>query len=333
MSFFCINNNKKGEFETMNEIVNMSKERFTKYCEDNAAFEENISRIINHYFLLLGNKANILQEREFNNEIEEKTFKNNVKRFETLFPAAVKNAFLKGYQLCLEFIHHPETQIPENLYTDPNFIKDIPFALANASEYELYEIIRTDETQEFSVFAIRTYEGIRPLLEQVFCEVAFTGAEYAFEHERLEKGLELKKGNITSLTKVPVDRLFAITPSVNGVVVHAEQHCEIWNLNWNSKVTIDNPFVELAEVTFIHQTKDRIQKNIEDGVLYYSILYFGTPLHEIQDRLEIRVKLNSDFGAPRTMDQVEIKYILNEIIGKVHLQAQIPIENMILIQR
>ncbi|MED2794845.1 hypothetical protein P4256_24555 [Bacillus wiedmannii] len=317
----------------MNEIVNMSKERFTKYCEDNAVFEENISRIINHYFLLLGNKANILQEREFNNEIEEKTFKNNVKRFETLFPAAVKNAFLKGYQLCLEFIHHPETQIPENLYTDPNFIKDIPFALANASEYELYEIIRTDETQEFSVFAIRTYEGIRPLLEQVFCEVAYSGAEYAFEHERLERGFELVKGDTTLLTKVPVDRFFSITPSVNGVVVHAEEHCEIWTLNWNSKVTIDNPFIEVAEVTFIHQTKDMIQKNIEDGVLYYSFLYLDTPLHEIQDRLEIRLKLNSDFGAPRPMEQVEMEYILNEIIGKVHLQAQIPIENMILIQR
>ncbi|EJR80155.1 hypothetical protein [Bacillus cereus] len=317
----------------MNEIVNMSKERFTKYCEDNAAFEENISCIINHYFLLLGNKANILQEREFNNEIEEKTFKNNVKRFETLFPAAVKNAFLKGYQLCLEFIHHPETQIPETLYTDPNFIKDIPFALTNASEYELYEIIRTDETQEFSVFAIRTYEGIRPLLEQVFCEVAYSGAEYAFEHERLEKGFELVKGDTTLLTKVPVDRFFSITPSVNGVVVHAEEYCEIWTLNWNSKVTIDNPFIEVAEVTFIHQTKDMIQKNIEDGVLYYSFLYLDTPLHEIQDRLEIRVKLNSDFGAPRSMEQVEMEYILNEIIGKVHLQAQIPIENMILIQR
>lgn len=333
MSFFCINNNKKGEFEAMKEIVNMSKERFTKYCEDNAAFEEDISRIINHYFLLLGNKANILQDREFNNEIEEKTFKNNVKRFETLFPAAVKNAFLKGYQLCLEFIHHPETQIPENLYTDPNFIKDIPFALANASEYELYEIIRTDETQEFSVFAIRTYEGIRPLLEQVFCEIAYAGAECAFEHERLEKGFKLEKGDSTPLTKVPVDRLFSITPSVNGVVVHAEEHCEIWDLNWNSKVTIDNPFIELAEVTFIHQTKDMIQKNIENGVLYYSILYLDTPLHEIQDRLEIRVKLNSDFGAPRPIEQVEMEYILNEIIGKVHLQAQIPIENMILIQR
>ncbi|MFJ8219868.1 hypothetical protein [Bacillus cereus] len=317
----------------MNEIVSMSKERFTKYCEDNTAFEENISRIINHYFLLLGNKANILQEREFNNEIEEKTFKNNVKRFETLFPAGVKNAFLKGYQLCLEFIHHPETQIPETLYTDPNFIKDIPFALANASEFELYEIIRTDETQEFSVFAIRTYEGIRPLLEQVFCEIAYAGAECAFEHERLEKGFELDKGNSTSLTKVPVNRLFSITPSVNGVVVHADEHCEIWNLNWNSKVTIDNPFIELAEVTFIHQTKDMIRKNIEDGVLYYSALYLGTPLHEIQDRLEIRVKLNSDFGAPRPMEQVEMEYILNEIIGKVHLQAQIPVENMILIQR
>ncbi|PFA63832.1 hypothetical protein [Bacillus cereus] len=317
----------------MNEIVNMSKERFTKYCEDNATFEENISRIINHYFLLLGNKANILQEREFNNEIEEKTFKNNVKRFETLFPAAVKNAFLKGYQLCLEFIQHPETQIPENLYTDPNFIKDIPFALANASEYELYEIIRTDETQEFSVFAIRTYEGIRPLLEQVFCEVAYSGAEYAFEHERLERGFELVKGDTTLLTKVPVDRFFSITPSVNGVVVHAEEYCEIWTLNWNSKVTIDNPFIEVAEVTFIHQTKDMIQKNIEDGVLYYSFLYLDTPLHEIQDRLEIRVKLNSDFGAPRPMEQVELQYILNEIIGMVHLQAQIPIENMILIQR
>lgn len=317
----------------MNEIVNMSKARFTKYCEGNAAFEENISCIINHYFLLLGNKANILQEREFNNEIEEKTFKNNVKRFETLFPAAVKNAFLKGYQLCLEFIHHPETKIPENLYTDPNFIKDIPFALANASEYELYEIIRTDETQEFSVFAIRTYEGIRPLLEQVFCEVAYSGAEYAFEHERLERGFELVKGDTTLLTKVPVDRFFSITPSVNGVVVHAEEHSEIWTLNWNSKVTIDNPFIEVAEVTFIHQTKDMIQKNIEDGVLYYSFLYLDTPLHEIQDRLEIRVKLNSDFGAPRSMEQVEMEYILNEIIGKVHLQAQIPIENMILIQR
>ncbi|MED2187018.1 hypothetical protein, partial [Bacillus wiedmannii] len=270
---------------------------------------------------------------EFNNEVEEQKFKNNVKRFETLFPAAAKNAFLKGYQLCLEFIHHPETQIPDNLYTDPNFIKDIPFALASASEFELYEIIRTDETQEFCVFAIRTYEGIRPLLEQVFCEIAFAGAECAFEHERWEKGFELEKGDITSLTKAPVDRLFAITPSINGVVVHAEEHCEIWNLNWNSKVTIDDPFIEVAEVTFIHQTKDMIQKNIEDGVLYYSILYLDTPLHEIQDRLEIRVKLSSDFGAPRPMEQVEMEYILNEIVGKVHLQAQIPIENMILIQR
>ncbi|HFJ9442422.1 MULTISPECIES: hypothetical protein [Bacillus] len=317
----------------MKEIVNLSKKRFTKYCEDNTTFEESINRMINHYFLQLGNRTNILQAREFNNEVEEQKFKNNVKRFETLFPAAAKNAFLKGYQLCLEFIHHPETQIPDNLYTDPNFIKDIPFALANASEFELYEIIRTDETQEFCVFAVRTYEGIHPLLEQVFCEIAFAGAECAFEHERLEKGFELEKGEITSLTKAPIDRLFAITPSINGVVVHAEEYCEIWNLNWNSKVTIDDPFIEVAEVTFIYQTKDMIQKNIEDGVLYYSILYLDTPLHEIQNRLEIRVKLNSDFGAPRPMDQVEMEYILNEIIGKVHLQAQIPIENMILIQR
>lgn len=317
----------------MKEIVNLSKKRFTKYCEDNTTFEESINRMINHYFLQLGNRTNILQAREFNNEVEEQKFKNNVKRFETLFPAAAKNAFLKGYQLCLEFIHHPETQIPDNLYTDPNFIKDIPFALANASEFELYEIIRTDETQEFCVFAVRTYEGIHPLLEQVFCEIAFAGAECAFEHERLEKGFELEKGEITSLTKAPIDRLFAITPSINGVVVHAEEYCEIWNLNWNSKVTIDDPFIEVAEVTFIYQTKDMIQKNIEDGVLYYSILYLDTPLHEIQDRLEIRVKLNSDFGAPRPMEQVEMEYILNEIIGKVHLQAQIPIENMILIQR
>ncbi|EOQ05969.1 hypothetical protein KQ3_05986 [Bacillus cereus B5-2] len=317
----------------MNEIIKLSKKRFTKYCEDNTTFEESINRMINHYFLQLGNRTNILQEREFNNEVEEQKFKNNVKRFETLFPAAAKNAFLKGYQLCLEFIHHPETQIPDTLYTDPNFIKDIPFALANASEFELYEIIRTDETQEFCVFAVRTYEGIHPLLEQIFCEIAFAGAECAFEHERLEKGFELEKGDITSLTKAPVDRLFAITPSINGVVVHAEEHCEIWNLNWNSKVTIDDPFIEVAEVTFIYQTKDMIQKNIEAGVLYYSILYLDTPLHEIQDRLEIRVKINSDFGAPRPMEQVEIEYILNEIIGKVHLQAQIPIENMILIQR
>ncbi|HDR8183812.1 TPA: hypothetical protein QC116_003242 [Bacillus thuringiensis] len=317
----------------MYEIINLSKKRFTKYCEDNTTFEESINRMINHYFLQLGNRTNILQEREFNNEVEEQKFKNNVKRFETLFPAAAKNAFLKGYQLCLEFIHHPETQIPDTLYTDPNFIKDIPFALANASEFELYEIIRTDETQEFCVFAVRTYEGIHPLLEQVFCEIAFAGAECAFEHERLEKGFELEKGDITSLTKAPIDRLFAITPSINGVVVHAEENCEIWNLNWNSKVTIDDPFIEVAEVTFIYQTKDIIQKNIEDGVLYYSILYLDTPLHEIQDRLEIRVKLNSDFGAPRPMEQVEIEYILNEIIGKIHLQAQIPIENMILIQR
>ncbi|TCJ78389.1 UNVERIFIED_ORG: hypothetical protein EDC93_110106 [Bacillus cereus] len=317
----------------MNEIIKLSKKRFTKYCEDNTTFEESINRMINHYFLQLGNRTNILQEREFNNEVEEQKFKNNVKRFETLFPAAAKNAFLKGYQLCLEFIHHPETQIQDTLYTDPNFIKDIPFALANASEFELYEIIRTDETQEFCVFAVRTYEGIHPLLEQLFCEIAFAGAECAFEHERLEKGFELEKGDITSLTKAPVDRLFAITPSINGVVVHAEEHCEIWNLNWNNKVTIDDPFIEVAEVTFIYQTKDMIQKNIEDGVLYYSILYLDTPLHEIQDRLEIRVKLNSDFGAPRPMEQVEIEYILNEIIGKVHLQAQIPIGNMILIQR
>ncbi len=70
-------------------------------------------------------------------------------------------------------------------------------------------------------------------------------------------------------------------------------------------------------------------------MVFYTTAFFILVhlLHEIQDRLEIRVKLNSDFGAPRTMEQVEIEYILNEIIGKVHLEAQIPIENMILIQR
>ncbi len=94
-----------------------------------------------------------------------------------------------------------------------------------------------------------------------------------------KKGIELKKGNSTSLTKVPVDRLFAITPSVNGVVVHAEEHCEIWNLNWNSKVTINDPFIELAEVTFIHQTKRYDSKKILKMVFYTTAFFILVHLY------------------------------------------------------
>lgn len=317
----------------MNEIVNVSTERFTKYCKGNPAFEKHISTLINHYFLLLGNQANILQQREFGNEVEEERFKKDVKRFETLFPAAAKHAFLKGYQLCLEFLNHPETQIPEGLYTDPTFTKDLPYALVNASQYELYELIRTDEAQEFSVFAVRTYEGIRPLMEQIFCEIALSGAELAFDHERMEKGFELKTGSTTLLTKVPVDRLFAVTPSVNGVVVHAEEKCEIWNLYWNSRTVTDNPFIELAEVTFVYHPKELIQQKIQGNVLYYRFLYIDMPLEEIPNRLEIRVKFNSDSHAPRSLEGIEVEYILDQVINKIHQNANIPLENMILIQR
>ncbi|MED2647796.1 hypothetical protein P4213_29200, partial [Bacillus thuringiensis] len=83
----------------MNEIISESKRRFDKYCKDNQVFEERINSLINYYFLLLADRVNILQDREFNNEVEEKQFKSSLKRFETLFPAAAKNAFLKGYQL------------------------------------------------------------------------------------------------------------------------------------------------------------------------------------------------------------------------------------------
>ncbi|PEB54634.1 hypothetical protein COO03_05175 [Bacillus sp. AFS098217] len=315
----------------MNEIVKVSKERFAKYCEGNPKFEKRISTLINHYFLLLGNQANILQQREFNNEVEEERFKKDVKRFETLFPAAAKHAFLKGYQLCLEFLNHPDTQISDSLYEDPNFTKELPYAIDNASQFDLYELIRTDETQEFSVFAVRTYEGIRPLMEQIFREIALTGAELAFEHERMEKGFELKPSIITSLAKVPVDRFFEITPSVNGVVVQTEENSEIWNLFWNSKTTIDNPFIEIAQVIVVYKEKTEIQKCIEENVLYYRCLFENVPLEEIQDRLEIRVKYNLSDAAPRALSGVEIEYLLTEIIQSIHKNANIPLENMILL--
>lgn len=54
--------------------------------------------------------------------------------------------------------------------------------------------------------------------------------------------------------------------------MHAEEHCEIWNLNWNSKVTIDDPFIEVAEVTFIYQTKDMIQKILK--MVFYTTAFF-----------------------------------------------------------
>ncbi|MGR4032788.1 hypothetical protein K7H05_56905, partial [Bacillus sp. ZZQ-131] len=72
----------------MNEIITESKERFEKYCKDNTDFETKIESLINYYFLLIADQANILQDREFGNEIEEKKFKNDLKKFETLFPAA-----------------------------------------------------------------------------------------------------------------------------------------------------------------------------------------------------------------------------------------------------
>ncbi|EJP86386.1 hypothetical protein OCA20_24670 [Bacillus cereus] len=243
----------------MNEIISESKRRFDKYCKDNQVFEERINSLINYYFLLLADRVNILQDREFNNEVEEKQFKSSLKRFETLFPAAAKNAFLKGYQLGLEFFKHPETVIPDSLFTNPNFVQDIPFAIVNAAEFSIYELVRT-------------YEGIKPIMEQVFCEIALFGAEIALEHEREERGLKVVEGKTNTFTNVPVDRLFTITPSVAANVVHANGRCEIWSLNWNTKLTLDNPFIELAQVTIVYKDKTEIKKIFEMD-LYMNKVY------------------------------------------------------------
>ncbi|EOO70420.1 hypothetical protein IIC_04647 [Bacillus cereus VD021] len=315
----------------MNEIIIESKERFAKYCEDNLVFEERINSLINYYFLLLADRVNILQDREFSNEVEEKKFKNDRKRFETLFPAAAKNAFIKGYQLGLEFLRHPETMIPENLFTNPNFVQDIPFAIVNAAEFGIYELVRTDETQEFSVFAVRTYEEIKPLMEQIFSEIALFGAEMALEHESEEKGLKIEGGKTTTLTNVPIDRLFTITPSVTANVVHAEKTCEIWSLNWNVKLTLDSPFVELAQVTIVYKEKTDIQKKLQEGFLYEQSLFGSMPLEEIQDRLEVRVKYNLLDHAPRSLEGFEIESILTEILKKLQVEMKVPFENMVLL--
>ncbi|MEB8855256.1 hypothetical protein P4H06_02135 [Bacillus cereus] len=315
----------------MNEIINESKERFEKYCKDNTDFETKIESLINYYFLLIADQANILQDREFGNEIEEKKFKNDLKKFETLFPAASKNAFLKGYQLGLEFLRHPETVIPDELFTNPNFVQDIPFAIVNAAEFNIYELIRTDETQEFSVFAVRTYEGIKPLMEQIFSEIALYGAEMALEHEREEKGLQIEEGKRTFLTNVPIDRLFTITPSITANVVHAEKQCETWNLNWNAKLTLDNPFVELAQVTIVYKERTNIQKDLQEGFLYEQILFGNMPLEEIQDRFEIRVKYSLLDNAPRNLGGFEIEALLTELLKKLQDETQVPFENMVLL--
>ncbi|AFQ19836.1 hypothetical protein P9133_02235 [Bacillus thuringiensis] len=315
----------------MNEIINESKERFEKYCKENTVFETKIDSLINYYFLLLADRANILQDREFGSEIEEKKFKNDLKKFETLFPAASKNAFLKGYQLGLEFLRHPETVIPDALFTNPNFVQDIPFAIVNAAEFNIYELIRTDETQEFSVFAVRTFEGIKPLMEQIFSEIALYGAEIALDHEREEKGLEIEEGKRTTLTNVPIDRLFTITPSITANVVHAEKKCEIWNLNWNARLTLDNPFVELAQVTIVYKERTDIQKNLQEGFLYEQILFGNIPLEEIQDRFEIRVKYSLLDNAPRILEGFEIQTLLTELLKKLQAETQVPFENMVLL--
>ncbi|HHY0839217.1 TPA: hypothetical protein ACVW80_005349 [Bacillus thuringiensis] len=308
----------------MNEIISESKRRFDKYCKDNQVFEERINSLINYYFLLLADRVNILQDREFNNEVEEKQFKSSLKRFETLFPAAAKNAFLKGYQLGLEFFKHPETMIPDSLFTNPNFVQDIPFAIVNAAEFSIYELVRTDETQEFSVFAVRTYEGIKHIMEQVFCEIAL-------EHEREERGLKVVEGKTTTFTNVPVDRLFTITPSVAANVVHADGRCEIWSLNWNTKLTLDNPFIELAQVTIVYKDKTEIQKNLRDGFIYEQSLFSAVPLEEIEDRLEIRVKYNLIDNMPCNLDGFEIESLLTELLTKIQNATKVPFENMLLL--
>ncbi|HDR7762063.1 hypothetical protein [Bacillus cereus] len=315
----------------MNEIISESKRRFDKYCKDNQVFEERINSLINYYFLLLADRVNILQDREFNNEVEEKQFKSNLKRFETLFPDAAKNAFLKGYQLGLEFFKHPETVIPDSLFINPNFVQDIPFAIVNAAEFSIYELVRTDETQEFSVFAVRTYEGIKPIMEQVFCEIALFGAEISLEHEREERGLKVVEGKTTTFTNVPVDRLFTITPSVAANVVHADGRCEIWSLNWNTKLTLDNPFIELAQVTIVYKDKTEIQKNLQDGFIYEQSLFSAMPLEEIEDRLEVRVKYNLIDNMPCNLDGFEIESLLTELLTKIQNATKVPFENMLLL--
>nr|WP_230690706.1 hypothetical protein [Bacillus thuringiensis] len=102
-------------------------------------------------------------------------------------------------------------------------------------------------------------------MEQIFSEIALYGAEMALEHEREEKGLQIEEGKRTFLTNVPIDRLFTITPSITANVVHAEKQCEIWNLNWNAKLTLDNPFVELAQVTIVYKERTNIQKDLQEG--------------------------------------------------------------------
>ncbi|KEK18602.1 hypothetical protein BAMA_04970 [Bacillus manliponensis] len=308
---------------TLQEIF----EKEIKELISDEKFESELNTQIIYFSNILAEKCGLTRINNHDTDIEKRDeLINLLSKFEKLVSPALKNSFLKGYQVALELLNHEETKLEKEDLVHKAIESRFTEAVESYYSTSLYEFIRTAETQEFILFAIRNFEDVKSCLEQIFTEFAKLGSLYCLKRLKQRRKVEDEAAIPTHVTKLPINHFFNITPSIRAYVIANNPGIEIWSLVWNCAAT-NNPFVEVGDVVLIHRSKQHIEKDLESGSIYMNNLMNLTNSAEF---IEIRVKMTKQSNSPRAIKDVEYNLFLDNLVNLISNQTKLSKENVIL---
>jgi len=109
-----------------------------------------------------------------------------LEQFNKMFHLFIDSQIFQGYYIATEILTNEETKIENEFFLndDGYMIEGIISIFTQAVGENLFEIIRTEVTGEFTQWAIREFENIRPTIRQIMYDATIYGAKQRFIEEK-----------------------------------------------------------------------------------------------------------------------------------------------------
>lgn len=238
-------------------MESLTEKDLTQYASDKLrAHFENDSTFLEEFMETLGFYS-LKFHRFFKTE-------EDLKEFNDALYQMSKSQIFQGYYLMLEIIHDEGTDLPAEFFNRPDgYIRqDAPMLLRQALGDALKDVVKTDNTQKFTMWLIKRFEDVYDLIDQTIYDLASLGSFQALLDERAKRNITLDVEPQEMLLGDAGD-LIVLNPQIQMVATGKSDTFESWVFQFWSTHTNSDKIGEVVILSFLDSDKLRYLLNIQ----------------------------------------------------------------------
>lgn len=246
---------------------------------------------------------------------------------EDKFIDAMYHSMLKGHQNAFDVILKESTKFPnldEDFFSDPQSKSNFIFMIDDKTDPEIFQTtLDQEKVHQLITYTRRHFNSMYDHI--ISCSKIFYQRGEALAFEQIRKdivGAEYDTPLISSMTHVPLNRPFRVTPAFLAKFKFEAPYVEQWDIVWDEsygKAYYSNLIATLCINQF---NVSQVKRYAEGGTSSFQMIVDTMDLDQFKDEdmiylLELNYASIDPYTEPRFIYQFEFEYIRRNLLANV----------------